>query len=1057
MKRKGQVLTLGLSKNSEKPSSGIPSGPASLCKYSGLKIKDRRVHETLLDEYFKSPRSVHRLSELKVRMARNLLQGDWVTIGVLASKSQPKTTKSGGRFMVWYLSNLQGSSAALFLFGEAYQQHWKESEGVVIAVLNPKTDCPDNGDKHDDLSFSIAKPGQLMVMGTSKDFGKCQSVRKDGQPCGNVVNLSECPYCQYHMASEFKKLSSKRPNLNNLGPTGAPRMLTVGMKQGIRQGLVQMSRAPLKAAINNSVTIMPPADIGYRAMHSAVKRRPAEKAVLSEVLKDPKMVNMLNKTRDGKKSIAAAHLKVIAGLQEQAKESGTTIDEILRRGAQPYRPATKPSEPESAPANTRAPAAPSTTSKKPSVSAQSIPKSASAIAIQHTDRPHSAPSQSGRTANEVNRRAAADGGPPSKKSKTSVLAEPARAPAAAPADSRPKTSDRSGNSKATQVKEVQSGSQPAIGSTPVQARCSDTPTTAERAAESVDAPPKRSVMLFLDDEDENDCSTAPWRPPIVRCNQILTPKAIETRMLAAVEVNKAGGLPAPDPNRVNKPSTLTVEEMVERKRKRELLEAAEKAAAQALESGVGERDDGTLELGWIGSKKAVRRSAVDAVGAVRNQRLAELFPEIAQVVGTKEGEEMLNRGSVNSHLAQQVSTLIHPSLFLVTSTPLLNLVLLLCLSFPLSISQRWSLHSLHDFLILSYLASTWGPGTRLTKSCGRPSPSVTKDSRLTISKRTRCVLHPSIIQTCTSSCRLSRQRAQKIIGSRGCRADRAEDGGDDGDAVQGVHVPGMQLPGGQDPSLCQAAALPPPHHSPGSCMSPRAHSHHLPNPRPDTCKTDALSLVPCRPVLFRRRPISRPPSIHSCRLPQVYGAVSSVPIQKGLSRIQSVLPVPTDPMNSTAAAAAAPAAGQEALLPVPAVQVPGRLRHGVPALRLRPLRRPGLEPVRDARGPRRAPAGRSPAGARARARARPPHDPHRGPLSVHAVTRRPAAGGHRCEHSHVAGPRPFASISALPCPAPRARPARIRPGWVGRGGPCPLLPAGVVASLALTFHREHCV
>lgn len=62
----------------------------------------------------------------------------------------------------------------------------------------------------------------------SKDYGKCKSLRKDGQPCGNVVNLSECIYCEVHMTKEYKKLSSKRANMNNW-PSGPPQVQTVAV------------------------------------------------------------------------------------------------------------------------------------------------------------------------------------------------------------------------------------------------------------------------------------------------------------------------------------------------------------------------------------------------------------------------------------------------------------------------------------------------------------------------------------------------------------------------------------------------------------------------------------------------------------------------------------------------------------------------------------------------------------------------------------------------------------------------------------------------------------
>lgn len=47
----------------------------------------------------------------------------------------------GKTYGIWKLSDLGATTAndtvALFLFGEVYKQHWKTTEGSVIALLNP--------------------------------------------------------------------------------------------------------------------------------------------------------------------------------------------------------------------------------------------------------------------------------------------------------------------------------------------------------------------------------------------------------------------------------------------------------------------------------------------------------------------------------------------------------------------------------------------------------------------------------------------------------------------------------------------------------------------------------------------------------------------------------------------------------------------------------------------------------------------------------------------------------------------------------------------------------
>lgn len=80
--------------------------------------------------------------------------GNWVTFGVIASKSEPRSTVAlvgyhllicvwfvkvkGGKFAIWKLSDLDGTSLSLFVFGSAFVEHWKELERTVVCIANAK-------------------------------------------------------------------------------------------------------------------------------------------------------------------------------------------------------------------------------------------------------------------------------------------------------------------------------------------------------------------------------------------------------------------------------------------------------------------------------------------------------------------------------------------------------------------------------------------------------------------------------------------------------------------------------------------------------------------------------------------------------------------------------------------------------------------------------------------------------------------------------------------------------------------------------------------------------
>jgi minichromosome maintenance protein 10 len=69
------------------------------------------------------------------------ISGSWATIGVLAEKGMPKVCSTGKSFSVWKIASLDTTTVSLFLFGDAYAQHYKESAGSIITVLNAKVRC----------------------------------------------------------------------------------------------------------------------------------------------------------------------------------------------------------------------------------------------------------------------------------------------------------------------------------------------------------------------------------------------------------------------------------------------------------------------------------------------------------------------------------------------------------------------------------------------------------------------------------------------------------------------------------------------------------------------------------------------------------------------------------------------------------------------------------------------------------------------------------------------------------------------------------------------------
>ena len=89
-------------------------------------------------------RKMVKIPNISSRVRGSDIEGDWVTMGVVVDKLPPRESVKGNKYTVWKLSDLSSQSAvvSLFLFGKAFQEHWKMVQGSVVALLNP-TIMPD--------------------------------------------------------------------------------------------------------------------------------------------------------------------------------------------------------------------------------------------------------------------------------------------------------------------------------------------------------------------------------------------------------------------------------------------------------------------------------------------------------------------------------------------------------------------------------------------------------------------------------------------------------------------------------------------------------------------------------------------------------------------------------------------------------------------------------------------------------------------------------------------------------------------------------------------------
>ncbi|XP_011880940.1 PREDICTED: protein MCM10 homolog [Vollenhovia emeryi] len=181
--------------------------------FFGIRIVNPLVSSAELRERMKDKAAVT-VSRVKSHVISDNVHNDWVIAGVLINKSATKTSQKGSSYCIWKMSDLSDDlkTVSIFLFSNAYKQLWKTVVGSVIGILNPNV--LESKDNVDQATLSIDNPQRLMVLGRSKDMGKCRSTKRNGDPCTAVVNASRCEYCVYHVKQEYKKCA-RRPDVQS--------------------------------------------------------------------------------------------------------------------------------------------------------------------------------------------------------------------------------------------------------------------------------------------------------------------------------------------------------------------------------------------------------------------------------------------------------------------------------------------------------------------------------------------------------------------------------------------------------------------------------------------------------------------------------------------------------------------------------------------------------------------------------------------------------------------------------------------------------------------------
>lgn len=181
----------------------------------GLRIVQPLISSAVLKDRMEGRIAVT-VPRLRLHTEHSDTKLDWVVAGVVIEKSAIKTTQKGDAFSIWTLSDLRGDikKFTLFLFRSAHTDLWKTTTGTIVGILNAKV--LERKDEKVEAVLSIDNAKSIMILGQSKDLGRCRSKKKNGDQCTAIINATDCDVCVFHMKAEYSQVS-KRSEFNATG------------------------------------------------------------------------------------------------------------------------------------------------------------------------------------------------------------------------------------------------------------------------------------------------------------------------------------------------------------------------------------------------------------------------------------------------------------------------------------------------------------------------------------------------------------------------------------------------------------------------------------------------------------------------------------------------------------------------------------------------------------------------------------------------------------------------------------------------------------------------
>ena len=341
----------------------VPQDPSEVATssfepYSSFHLSQRTLPHPVLARQI-SGMKVYQIKELlkKVKSPNYALPDDELSIvvfGIVGKKSEPRAHrpvegKEGsaaadrGKYMIMSLTDLKWE-IDLFLFNTGFTRFWKLTEGTVIAILNPDIMPPPPG-RQDTGKFSLVinSDGDTIIeVGSSRDLGFCQSMKKDGTLCGSWINAKRTKFCEFHSNEAVTKQRKKRTEINGANfagpqpkkhnareaffrkPTRTPAGQDYDRETGSQYFTARRSASDLLDGKDQSLV-----DRKERAEH--VKRKTAAQEKEREIIRKLGRIGSSTGSEYMERVRSRASNPNASGLSSVGESSETTVDEVPPR------------------------------------------------------------------------------------------------------------------------------------------------------------------------------------------------------------------------------------------------------------------------------------------------------------------------------------------------------------------------------------------------------------------------------------------------------------------------------------------------------------------------------------------------------------------------------------------------------------------------------------------------------------------------------------------------------------------------------------------------------